>query len=250
MIKIIITSLFIFICSAFTNQSDNAFKNQQLTYSRVKTAYAEKENSLTDELQKLNIQRSTLNIFIRAFKYDKQLEVWVKNKSDKTYQLFKTYSFCASSGTLGPKRKQGDNQTPEGVYYIDRYNPSSNFYLSLGINYPNACDKILGNKYPGGDIFIHGNCVTIGCIPITDDKIKELYILCVEARNNSQLKIPVHIFPTRLNDAGLLKLSKYTTSNTTLKTFWENLKPIYTYFDTKHTIPTCIVNSKGQYQIQ
>ncbi len=112
-----------------------------------------------------------MDILLRAYKQESELELWAKNKKDKQYTLLKTYKICASSGTLGPKRKQGDIQVPEGFYVIDRFNPVSNFYLSLGVSYPNASDKILGVKGAlGGDIFIHGNCVTIGCLPISDDK--------------------------------------------------------------------------------
>ena len=64
---------------------------------------------------------------------------------------------------------------PEGFYELDWFNPQSNFFLSLHINYPNASDRILGSrKNPGGDIFLHGSCASIGCIPITDDGIKEV----------------------------------------------------------------------------
>jgi murein L,D-transpeptidase YafK len=106
-----------------------------------------------------------------------------KNTSDQEFLHIKTYTVCATSGLIGPKRMQGDLQIPEGFYYIDRFNPYSNFYLSLGINYPNTSDRILGDKNNlGGDIFIHGDCVTIGCLPITDSEIKELYIFCVEAK--------------------------------------------------------------------
>lgn len=103
------------------------------------------------------------------------------------FRLIKDYQICSLSGELGPKRQQGDLQVPEGFYWIDRFNPASNFYLSLGINYPNQFDRILGKSGElGGDIFIHGGCVTIGCIPITDDKIKELYLIAVEAKSNGQ----------------------------------------------------------------
>ena len=71
------------------------------------------------------------------------------------------------SGTMGPKRLQGDYQVPEGFYYINEFNPNSNYHLHLGLNYPNASDKILSDSLrPGGDIYIHGSCVSIGCIPL------------------------------------------------------------------------------------
>src|SRR5690606_11025729 len=103
-------------------------------------------------------------------------------KNGEKFTLVKTYPVCSSSGLPGPKRKKGDRQTPEGFYHIDRFNPQSAFHLSLGINYPNSSDKILGHSDPGGDIFIHGSCVTIGCVPLTDDLIKEVYVLAVEAK--------------------------------------------------------------------
>jgi len=86
-----------------------------------------------------------------------------------TYTLVKNYPICATSGLLSPKRRFGDEQVPEG------FNPQSNFQLSLHVSYPNAADRISGSKQNLGDIFLDGNCVTIGCIPITDDEIKEVY---------------------------------------------------------------------------
>jgi murein L,D-transpeptidase YafK len=162
--------------------------------------------------------------------------------------LLRIYDFCSTSGTLGPKRREGDLQIPEGIYYINHFNPLSNFHLSLGINYPNASDKILSNKqHPGGAIYIHGNCVTIGCIPITDDKIKELYILAVDARNNGQTKIPVHIFPSALNTPGWNSLQQEFKQEPQRLKFWENLKPIYQDFEAHKVMKTVKVNSKGEY---
>ena len=77
-------------------------------------------------------------------------------------------------GQPWPQATQGDSQVPEGFYHMDRFNPLSNFHLSLGVSYPNQSDRILGaSGRLGGDIFIHGDCVTIGCVPITDEGIRE-----------------------------------------------------------------------------
>jgi len=95
-----------------------------------------------------------------------------------------------------------------GFYDLDWFNPQSNFYLSLHINYPNAADRILGShQNPGGDIFLHGNCVSIGCIPITDDGIKEVYWLAVLVQNEGERHMPIHIFPSRLTDEGFKALA-------------------------------------------
>jgi murein L,D-transpeptidase YafK len=138
-------------------------------------------------------------------------------------------------------------QIPEGVYYINHFNPQSNFYLSLGLNYPNVSDKILSDKKnPGGAIYIHGDCVTIGCIPLTDDKIKEVYVLAVEARNNGQEKIPVHIFPTKLTDEGLSML-KATFPQATHFRFWSNLKTVYDDFERTRKLNPINVKNTGEY---
>src|ERR1035438_5833593 len=195
---LLLSLIFCVFTSSF--MTDN-FRSQQQKFLRVKTAYDEKEKSVTELFSSKGIDISAMNIFIRAFKKEAQLEIWAKSSKQEKFQLIKTYSICASSGTLGPKRKQGDGQVPEGFYEIDRFNPSSNFYLSLGVSYPNASDRILGEKGNlGGDVFIHGNCVTIGCMPLTDDKIKEIYLMAVEAKSGGQAKIPVHVFPCRMDE--------------------------------------------------
>jgi len=144
-----------------------SFKETQLGHSRVKTAYEQKEEIVHNYFKHKNLDLENFQLFIRAFKNEKILEVWVKEKNTDQFTLLHTHEFCTSSGTLGPKRRQGDLQIPEGVYHVNHFNPESNFYLSLGLNYPNASDKILRDKqHPGSSIYIHGDCVTIGCIPL------------------------------------------------------------------------------------
>jgi murein L,D-transpeptidase YafK len=237
----------IWLLSFFLMQSVS-FKETQLRNVRVKNAYDEKEIVVNTFFKEKGIKRDGFTLFLRVFKKEQKIEVWVKAKESPTYVLLHEYNFCSTSGTLGPKRKEGDLQIPEGIYHINHFNPVSNFHLSLGINYPNASDKILSDQqHPGGAIYIHGNCVTIGCMPITDDKIKELYILAVEAKNNGQQKIPVHIFPSRLDNQAWESLKKeYNQSPQTIQ-FWENLKPIYQDFEDRKTLRTVKVRSSGAY---
>ncbi|PWJ44741.1 L,D-transpeptidase family protein [Sediminitomix flava] len=201
-------------------------------------------------LQNKEIETDELRIYLRAFKKEKQLELWGKNSTDKTYQLIKTYDVCQSSGDLGPKREQGDYQVPEGFYHIDRFNPYSNFHLSLGLNYPNKSDKILGVKNNlGGDIFIHGACVTIGCLPITDEQIKELYIFCIEAKEHGQSKISITIFPSKLSKAEFSRLSlKYKTDSDKIE-LWKELKSGYDIFNQTHQLPTIGFLSSGRHLV-
>lgn len=223
------------------------FRAQQIANKRVKTAYSLNWDSITSNLKKLDVRLSELEVFIRAFKEEQELEVWVKNKSDLNWKLYTTYPICESSGELGPKRCQGDNQVPEGFYHVNVFNPNSNFLLSLGVSYPNASDKFFACKRdPGGAIMIHGNCVTIGCIPITDPKIQELYVLCVEARNSGQKTIPIHIFPIRFTDAGIVRI-KASESDLNVRVFWDNLRTGYDWFEKDKSIPAVTVDAKGKY---
>lgn len=235
----------LFLCSF----QSGSFKESQLKYSRVRQAYKDKESNMLTLLKNKQIDRNELNIYLRAFKNERQIELWGKNASDTEYTLIKTYEVCRTSGGLGPKRKQGDLQIPEGFYHIDRFNPYSNFYLSLGINYPNKSDKVLGvNGKLGGDIFIHGACVTIGCLPITDDQIKELYIFCIEAKNNGS-KIPVTIFPARLVDNEYVRLTDKYKSDADKIGLWTDLKKGYQLFNETKQLPSIGFLNSGRHNV-
>jgi len=236
--------LFILFTIALLHSQPNAFIGQQKKYSRVRRAFSEKDSSARRLFKEAGVSYPPHKIFLRVFKSERLIELWAATPAD-TFKLITTYPFCSSSGTLGPKRQQGDLQIPEGFYYIQKFNPVSDYFLSLGINYPNASDRILGVKGRlGGDIFIHGDCVTIGCIPITDDKIKELYIIAVQAHGNGQEKIPVHIFPARLTEDVFTDLKNAYGDHAELINFWGNLKTGFDLFERQHQLPQVLVDRK------
>jgi len=246
-IKLIFFVLAIICCNSVFAQQD--FLSQQKKYARVRTAITDKEQSLVENLRKNGLTTNNVHILIVAYKAEKQLEIYAKKKNEIDYKLISTYNVCASSGELGPKRKQGDGQIPEGFYKIDRFNPSSNFYLSLGVNYPNQSDRKKSNASNlGGDIFIHGSCVTIGCLPMTDDKIKEIYLYAVFARNNGQSDIPVYIFPFRMTDTNFQTYQNRHTRNQELIDFWTNLKIGYDKFILEKKALKVSVDNSGNYQ--
>jgi murein L,D-transpeptidase YafK len=227
--------------------AQNSFKKDQLKFERVKDAYAEKGTSLQKELKRAGFT-SSFELYIAAYKTEGKLELWLKAVGKNQFELFKTYDFCKHSGTIGPKVIEGDGQTPEGFYKINVFNPQSNFHLSLGINYPNKVDLVRtgkGNR-PGSDIYIHGDCVTIGCIPLTDDKIKEVYLIAVEARNNGQKEIPVSIFPFKLTQSNL---KKYGAQFPAQLTFWQTLQVGYAYFEKNKILPK-VSQEKGSYIVK
>ncbi|MBF9238292.1 L,D-transpeptidase family protein [Hymenobacter sp. BT683] len=168
---------------------------------------------------------------VRVIKTNRELEVWARNQNRGPFELLQTYPLAATSGKLGPKRRAGDRQVPEGFYEIDRFNPKSDYHLSLGLNYPNAADRALGEPQPGGDIFIHGGEVTIGCLPITDAGIEEVYLLAVAARAAGQAAIPVHIFPFPITEKELSK-----RPNSPHVAFWRGLMSGYAHFEKHHDV--------------
>ena len=219
------------------------FLAQQLRFERVKKAQEKTGKSLADQLKKSGYSIDNLHLMLVAYKEEQQLDVYLKAKSEKQFSLWKSLPVCASSGDLGPKYQQGDLQVPEGIYWIDRFNPSSLYHLSLGLNYPNDADRKRSSAEDlGGDIFIHGKCVTIGCLPITDQLIEPLYLLAVHARNNGQNKIPVYIFPFELSDARLAKEKPNKHYH-----FWKSLLVGYQRIVDKPEVLKWKSDSRGNY---
>jgi len=255
--KTLIKILLVFILSAFLNAglfaqtsvSTMHFIDNQRSIPRINDAMKRKEDTLMKQFQEKGLLWPANFIYIRSFKYDSELEVWVKNKKEEKYKLFKTYKVCALAGTLGPKRMAGDYQVPEGVYCINEFNPRSEYHLSLGLNYPNASDRLLSDlSQPGGDIYIHGSCVTVGCIPLTDDKIEEVYILAAHAKDMGEDFIPVHIFPVNFKNAKSVNyLNKYLLSFSEYGPFAKNMKNIFYYFEKNRQLPLILIDNKGDY---
>ena len=138
--------------------SGGSLQQQQLRFPRVRAAKQEKDAVLRAMIEAKGLAYPPKAILLRAFKKESTLELWAASSEPGPYVLLKTYGICATSGVLGPKRRSGDAQVPEGFYDLDFFNPQSNFYLSMHINYPNAADSILGYRPNlGGTIYLHGN---------------------------------------------------------------------------------------------
>ncbi len=229
--------------------AQQSFLDNQKMFPKVGEAYREKEELLKKEFEKKGLAYPAKYMFVRSFKLDSEMEIWVKNNPQDTFRLFKSYRVCTLSGKMGPKRREGDRQVPEGFYYINDFNPNSNYHLSLGINYPNFSDRILSDqKSPGGDIYIHGNCITVGCIPLTDEFIDEVYILAVNAKNAGQDFIPVHVFPVKFGNPGSMNyLGTFSLTDSSSKQFWAELRTAYDYFEKHHRLPVVLVDDKGKY---
>lgn len=217
---------------------------------RVAAAQRDVGKQVDALLSRNGLALGNFELYLRAFKMEDELEVWARKRGAEKFELIHTYRVCAKSGALGPKRVQGDRQVPEGFYHIDRFNPKSKYHLSLGVNYPNKSDRILGVKDNlGGDIFIHGDCVTIGCLPITDDKIKELYLLCLNAKNSGQERIPVTIFPMNMSETKWQFLQQDFHTKPEYLRLWRDLKTAYDLFEQNRTLPTISFLEDGYHQV-
>ena len=177
-------------------------------------------------------------VFIRAFKEEAILELWVKSHEEK-FVLFKSYPIAGTSGDLGPKLREGDHQVPEGFYHVAKrqLNPRSTFHLSFNIGYPNSYDS--AHKRTGSSIMVHGSDISIGCLAMTDPFIEEIYTLCDAALSKGQQFFRIHIFPFEITDERLARAADDKWFN-----FWKNLQIGYRWFEEKKIPPNVTVKEK------
>jgi len=163
------------------------------------------------------------SLYLRIFKASDELEIWVDTGS--RHHLLRTWPICTWSGALGPKLRQGDGQAPEGFYAVgpQQLNPASSYHLSFNLGYPNAFDRAHGRS--GDYLMVHGSCVSIGCYAMGDAAIEEIYTLVAAALAHGQDRVPVHIFPFRM-DAGW----EDEHAGSEWLPFWEQLAPAYAAF--------------------
>lgn len=177
-------------------------------------------------------------ILIRVFKEEAELEVWKKSRSGE-YALLKTYPICRWSGDLGPKKKQGDRQAPEGFYTITpgQMNPNSDYYLAFNTGYPNAYDR--AHNYTGSELMVHGDCSSRGCYAMTDKQILEIYALARDAFFGGQKEFQFEAFPFRMT---ALNMAKHR--NNPNFAFWKMLKEGYDHFEATRQEPKVAVCEK------
>lgn len=170
-------------------------------------------------------------ILLRAFKSESEFEVWIR-KDDGAYVLFATYPVCHWSGTLGPKLREGDKQTPEGFYTVTRrqMHHVGRWPRSLNLGFPNVFDQAQARN--GSHILVHGGCSSVGCFAMTNAVIEEIYGFAERAIAGGQTHVPVHVFPFRLTEANLQQ-----QKDSPWYSFWTNLKEGYDFVETTKRAP-------------
>ena len=185
-------------------------------------------------------------LLLRAFKRERRLEVWAQPRLGEPFAHVTTYEICRFSGRLGPKRRQGDGQVPEGFYTLGYLNPSSPYHLAMLVTYPNESDRILGDRRdPGGEIMIHGDCRSAGCLAMSDERIEELWVMATSVIWKIGGKVAVHVFPSR--DMKELLASEAMPEHREL---WQDLAQGLEYFELRKQLPRIQIDSRGRYQFR
>lgn len=177
-------------------------------------------------------------VLLRIFKAEHELELW-KQKGD-SYVLVAVFEICKFSGELGPKRREGDRQAPEGFYEVKPHqmNPASREWLSFDTGYPNQFDRYYHRT--GDSIMVHGGCSSIGCFAIKDGPMQDLYAVMRDAFQAGQSSIQLQIYPRRMGFAADLSGEHAD--------FWQQLQAGYVKFEqTRQPLNVQVIN--GRYHI-
>ena len=190
-----------------------------------------------EQMTKLDTTPSSPTL-IRTYKKEAELEIW-KMKSNGEYALLKTYPMCRWSGQLGPKKREGDMQVPEGFYPITpgQMNPNSHYYLAFNVGYPNAYDRAYGRT--GGNVMVHGVCSSAGCFSMTDEQVADIYAIARDSFNGGQREIQLQSYPFHMTAENMAKFRLDPNID-----FWKNLKNGSDYFEVRKTEPPVLVCGK------
>jgi murein L,D-transpeptidase YafK len=165
-------------------------------------------------------------------------------EKDGSFILFASYPICHWSGTLGPKLREGDKQTPEGFYTLSSHQLRhiGRWPRSLNLGFPNAYDRVHGRN--GSYILVHGGCSSVGCIAMTNPVISEVHALARAALKSEQRHIPVHVFPFRMTADRLASQAQNRWSG-----FWSDLEAGYQSFERTRRPPRITV-CDGRYMVE
>ena len=219
---------------------------------RVAEARARGETTLRATFAAAGLAYPPAELHLRAYKLERCLEVWARAAGDPAppFVLVAAFPILGLSGTPGPKRREGDLQVPEGLYRVDRFNPRSRFFLSLGLDYPNASDRRLAPDpdRPGTDIFLHGGERSRGCLALGDDAMALVYLAALDTVGACGREITVHLFPCQMDTSAWIDtLAPWHAENPSLCSFWQTLAEGCRRFELSRQLPHVRVDAGGSY---
>lgn len=179
-------------------------------------------------------------VFLRSFKEERELELWMLDASNGKFMHAHTWKITGLSGAIGPKLTEGDKQSPEGFYTVEKkqFLSSSTNHLAFNVGYPNRYDR--SHHRTGSFIMIHGRVGSVGCLAMTNPFIEEIYTICIAALDSgAQSKFQVHMFPFRMSEQNMKLHQASTWFN-----FWRNLQEGYDYFEEYQIPPKVSISNK------
>lgn len=179
-------------------------------------------------------------VFIRVFKEESELEVWLKAEAEPHFTLFKVYRLTHSSGKPGPKLREGDGQAPEGFYSASTgsMRPETRHHLGIDLGFPNAYDSDHG--FTGSDLMIHGGANSAGAFALAPKDMEEVYTVAESGLEGGQKVLRIHIFPFRMTDK---RMDEAWKANPSCLDFWVNLKSGYDFFENVRLPPVVTVEA-------
>jgi len=206
---------------------------------------------------------------IRFFKLERECEIWAKNDSMANMELVTTISVCKMDFKPGPKIIYDNQKTPEGFYAgefsynsdkpwmwmvlteaeVDKWGiPGTGSCFRLFVTYPNRVDRnntlVAGKSNSGGAIFIHGNCVSTGCLSFSNRNYMSVFAFARHHNAKSYGTVQIHIFPFRYNQVDEKRRQQLASEYRYVKqlgqdyllSFWNNLKEGYDKFNLEKNI--------------
>jgi murein L,D-transpeptidase YafK len=184
----------------------------------------------------------TSPVLIRIFKEERTLEMW--RRSGDRYVKVRSFDICSMSGELGPKKREGDRQAPEGFYSVTRYmlNPRSIEWLSFNTGYPNAFDRAHGRT--GAYLMVHGGCSSRGCYAVRDGAMQDIYAAMRDAFGAGQRSVQLQIYPFHMTTNNMARYGKDPNAD-----FWKQLKAGYDRFESAgQELDVRVI--KGRYEVR
>ena len=184
-ILVLLTGLAVWFYRQFLRPS--SLPSKPRTIEQVLTALAPSvEHRLRPAFERTDLGWPPRNLTLLAFKAERRLELYASDAEEKP-RFVRSYPILATSGSSGPKLREGDKQVPEGFYRIELLNPNSRYHLSLRVNYPNADDVERARQDGrdlstlGGDIMIHGGAQSVGCLAVGNAAAEDLFVLAADS---------------------------------------------------------------------
>jgi len=212
------------------------------TTPRTKIITKDAGERLRGELADLGLELGD-PVYLRVFKEESELELWMKSRHEPYYILFKVFRLTHCAGKPGPKLREGDGQAPEGFYFASSGNmrPETRHHLGIDLGFPNSYDADCG--YTGSDLMIHGGATSAGAFALSPQDMEEAYAVAEAGLEGGQKILRINIFPFRMTDK---RMEQAWKGNPSCLDFWVNLKEGYDFFENVG-LPPVVEVASGRY---